>query len=50
MLFNMSILVGNNDAVLCMEGMRCPSRSLSYWLCNRTHKFSFIFRRLFSSV
>lgn len=30
MLFDISILVGNNDAVLCTEGMRCPSRSLSY--------------------
>jgi len=47
MLFNISILVGNNDAVLCMEGIRCPIRSLSYWLCNRTCKFSFVFRQLF---
>jgi len=44
MLFNISILIGNNDAALCMGGMRCPSRSLSYWLCNRTCKFSFVFR------
>jgi len=47
MLFNISILIGNNDAALCMGGMRCPSVSLSYWLCNRTCKFSFVFRQLF---